>query len=65
MTFDSAAMNLIVLLSVGFGLLGVDLYLWIKKRQTFSETIWAVNARSLWVAFIIGVLAGHLVSVPR
>lgn len=64
-TLGQEAVNFIILMIFGFGLLFIDLGLWLKGRKTFSETIWFVNQKTLALAFIFGVICGHLFSVPR
>lgn len=64
MNFDDAAGNFIVLITAALTLLYVDLHLYIRGRKTFSESIWGVNQWTLALAFAIGLLAGHLCTVP-
>ena len=64
-TLGQDAVNFIILMVFSFGLLFLDLGLWLRGRKTFSETIWGVNQRTIAVAFMLGVLAGHLLTVPR
>lgn len=64
-TLGQEAVNFIVLMAVAFALLFFDLWLWIRGRKTFSESIWTVNQATLTVAFALGVIIGHLLTVPR
>lgn len=64
-TLGQDAVNFIILMVFCFGLLFLDLGLWLRGRKTFSETIWGVNQATLAVAFALGVLVGHLLTVPR
>lgn len=59
------ALNFVLLMIFSFGLLFVDLGLWMSGRKTFSETIWRVNQVTLAVAFALGVVVGHLLTVPK
>lgn len=36
-----------------------------QGRKTFSDTIWAVNQRTLAVAFAAGLICGHLFTAPE
>jgi len=56
--------NFIILITAALVLLLVDLWLWMQARTTFSDTIWAVNRRTLALAFIAGLICGHLFTVP-
>lgn len=57
--------NFILLMVAGLSILLLDLRLFVLKRRTFSETIWTINQRSLALAFIAGVIVGHLFTVPK
>jgi len=59
------AVNFIMLIAAALGLLFFDLALWLKSRKTLSETMWTINQKSLALAFILGLLAGHLLTVPK
>jgi uncharacterized membrane protein YoaK (UPF0700 family) len=65
MTFTSAARNFTFLMVVAFVLLIVDLYKWQTGKQTWSEAIWTVNQKTLSFSFGVGVVCGHLLTVPR
>jgi hypothetical protein len=58
------AVNFSILMGVAITLLLYDLFLWRTKRRTFSESIWGVNQVTLAVAFALGVVIGHLLTVP-
>ena len=64
MRFDQAATNFIILTVAAMCLLFYDLFLWLRRRPTFSETIWGVNQWTLALAFAIGMICGHLFTVP-
>lgn len=49
--------------SLAIGL--ADLFLWKSDRKTISERIWAINQWTLALAFLGGLLAGHLFTVPK
>lgn len=63
-TLGHEALNFIALMVASFGLLFFDLWLWLSGRKTLSETVWTVNQFTLAVAFALGVIAGHLLTVP-
>lgn len=65
MTFNRAAQNFVVLITVAFVLLIVDLIKWQSGQQTWSEAIWEVNQKTLAVAFGTGMVCGHCFTVPR
>ena len=58
------AVNFSILIGVAITLLLYDLVLWRTKRRTFSESVWGVNQVTLAVAFALGVVIGHLLTVP-
>jgi hypothetical protein len=64
MSFDQTAVNLILMLTAAFVLLFADLFFWLRGKRTLSETVWTVNSRSLALAYIIGLLSGHFLTVP-
>ena len=64
MTLGQDAINFSILMGVAITLLLYDLFLWRTKRRTFSESIWGVNQVTLAVAFALGVVIGHLLTVP-
>lgn len=64
MTLGQDAINFAVLMVASIALLLFDLWLWQTKRRTFSETIWGVNQVTLAAAFAVGVIVGHLLTVP-
>lgn len=64
MDFSQAGLNMILLLTLGIAVLVVDLVLFLTKRKTISETVWSVNQFTLALAFIVGVIVGHLFTVP-
>ena len=65
MTFNAAAKNFVVLITVAIVLLLVDLFKWQSGGTTWSESIWEVNQHSLGFALGIGVVLGHCFTVPR
>lgn len=65
MTFNAAAKNFVVLITVAIVLLLVDLVKWQSGGVTWSEAIWDVNQHSLGFALGIGVILGHCFTVPR
>ena len=65
MTFNAAAKNFIVLITVAIVLLLVDLVKWQMGEMTWSEAIWEVNQHSLGFALGVGVVLGHCFTVPR
>ena len=54
-----------ILLTAAFVLLFIDIYLILSGEPTFSETIWSINQKTLALAFGVGVVCGHLFSVPK
>ena len=64
MTFSRAAWNFVILITVAFVLLIVDLVKWQSGQQTWSETIWEVNQKTLAFAFGTGMVCGHCFTVP-
>jgi hypothetical protein len=58
------AVNFSILMGAAITLLLYDLFLWRTKRRTFSESVWGVNQVTLAVAFALGVVIGHLLTVP-
>lgn len=64
MTFSRAAWNFVILITVAFVLLIVDLVKWQSGQQTWSEAIWEVNQKTLAVAFGVGMVCGHCFTVP-
>lgn len=65
MTFSRAAQNFVILMTVAFALLIVDLIKWQSGQMTWSEAIWEVNQHSLGFALGVGVVLGHCFTVPR
>lgn len=65
MTFNTAAKNFIVLITIAIVLLLVDLVKWQSGGMTWSESIWEVNQHTLGFALGIGVVLGHCFTVPR
>ena len=65
MTFNAAAKNFVVLITVAIVLLLVDLIKWQSGGVTWSEAIWEVNQHSLGFALGVGVVLGHCFTVPR
>ena len=65
MTFSQAARNFVILITVAFVLLIVDLIKWQSGQQTWSEAIWEVNQMTLAVAFGVGMVSGHCFTVPK
>jgi heme/copper-type cytochrome/quinol oxidase subunit 4 len=64
MDFSQAGLNMIIILTLGIIVLLADLVLFLKKRKTISETVWAINQYTLALAFLAGVIVGHLFTVP-
>ena len=64
MTFSRAAVNFVILMTVAFVLLIVDLVKWQSGQQTWSEAIWEVNQKTLAFAFGVGMVCGHCFTVP-
>jgi hypothetical protein len=58
------AVNFSILMGVAITLLLYDMFLWRTKRRTFSESVWGVNQVTLAVAFALGLICGHLLTVP-
>ena len=65
MTFNAAAKNFVVLITVAIVLLLVDLIKWQMGEMTWSEAIWEVNQHSLGFALGVGVVLGHCFTVPK
>lgn len=65
MTFNAAAKNFVVLITVAIVLLLVDLVKWQMGEMTWSEAIWEVNQHSLGFALGVGVVLGHCFTVPK
>ena len=65
MKWGNTARNFALLMVAVLGLLGIDVYFIANGQETFSETIWALNQKSLGVALFFGVLLGHLFTVPK
>ena len=63
--FDAKARNFVILMAAAFVLLFLDLFLWLNEMETFSETIWGVNQVTVSLAFGVGVVCGHLFTVPK
>ena len=58
------AINFIILITAALFVLFADLFMWARGSQTFSQTIWKINQKTLILAFIAGLLVGHLFTVP-
>ena len=65
MKWGNSARNFAILMTCVLGLLGVDVFFIANGQETFSETVWSINEKSLGVALFFGVLVGHLFSVPK
>lgn len=65
MSFHRAGYNLILLLAASLVVLAGDLALFATGQPTISELVWSINQVSLAAAFAVGVLAGHLFTVPK
>lgn len=65
MTFNTAAKNFVVLITAAIVLLIADLIKWQSGGVTWSESIWAVNQKTLALAFGVGMVCGHCFTVPR
>lgn len=64
MSFSKAARNFTILIAIAFALLIADLIKWQTGGMTWSESIWTINQRTLAVAFGVGMVCGHLFTVP-
>jgi len=65
MRFHRAGFNLILVIGICLiGLLG-DLALFLNEQPTISEMVWDINKWSIWPAIFLGVLVGHLGTVPK
>lgn len=65
MKFHRAGYNLILVIVICLiGLLG-DLALFMTEQPTISELVWDANKYSHWPAILVGVLVGHLFTVPK
>jgi|688.fasta_scaffold1452437_2 hypothetical protein len=62
---DGSAENFIYLLITSLAVGAGDAYLWKSKKKTISERIWTINQWTLALAFLGGLLAGHLFTVPK
>ena len=65
MTFSKAARNFTILMIVAIALLIADLVMWQNGGVTWSQSIWEVNQKTLAVAFGVGMVCGHLFTVPK
>ena len=65
MTFKKSGINFIILITFAFVLLGIDAYFFANGQETFSETIWYINQKTLAIAFGVGIVCGHLFTVPK
>ena len=65
MKWGNAARNFAIAMTVILGILGIDVYFIANGQETFSETIWFINERSLAFAVFFGVLVGHFFTVPK
>lgn len=63
--FNNKARNFIGLMVVAVLLLLIDLRLLLIGSPTFSESIWEVNQHTLALSFGVGVVCGHLFTVPK
>lgn len=63
--FYKKAINFVILITAAFVLLFIDIYLILSGKPTFSETIWSINEKTLALAFGVGMVCGHLFTVPR
>jgi len=63
--FNLKARNFIILMVVALMLLICDLFLLLGGQPTFSESIWEVNQHTLALAFGVGMVCGHLFTVPK
>lgn len=63
--FDAKARNFVILMVAAFVLLLFELFLWVNKMETFSETICGVNQFTVSLAFGVAVVCGHLFTVPK
>lgn len=64
MTFSKAARNFTILIIIAIALLIADLIMWQNGGITWSQAIWEVNQKTLAVAFGVGMVCGHLFTVP-
>lgn len=65
MTFSKAARNFTILIAVAIALLIIDLIKWQTGGMTWSESIWAVNQKTLALSFGVGLACGHCFTVPK
>ena len=65
MKWGNTARNFALLMVAVLGLLGIDVYFIANGQETFSETIWFINEKSLGVALFLGIIVGHLVTIPK
>lgn len=65
MTFSKAARNFTALIAIAFALLIIDLIKWQTGGMTWSESIWAVNQKTLALSFGVGMVCGHCFTVPK
>lgn len=65
MKWGNTARNFAILMGVGFSILGLDAYFIANGQETFSETVWFINEKSLGIALLFGVLIGHFFTVPK
>jgi hypothetical protein len=63
--FNLKSRNFIILMVVALTLLIGDLFLLLADQPTFSESIWEVNQHTLALAFGVGMVCGHLFTVPK
>lgn len=64
MDMTQSGTNFILLITAAIVLLLYDLKLFLKGKTTLSETVWGVNQWSIWLAYIAGLVCGHLFTVP-
>lgn len=64
MNMMQSGTNFILLITAAIALLLYDLKLFLRGKTTFSETVWTINQRTIWLAYIAGLICGHLFTVP-
>jgi hypothetical protein len=63
--FYRKSVNFILLMTISIVLLFIDLFFWSQGLPTFSETIWGVNQFTIALSFGVGIVCGHLFTVPK
>lgn len=63
--WGNSARNFAILMTCVLGLLGIDVFFIANGQETFSETIWSINEKSLGIALFMGILVGHFFTIPK